>query len=85
MGWLGAKSYGRVYESVLHCRLAANSIQKHIKKGRSPKTFFPGLQVSRKDRVRRQRKLELPFNTCILHGVIAQRSVIDLIYHYIGL
>ena len=30
------------FKSVL-CRLAENSIQKHVKKGRCPKTFFPGL------------------------------------------
>ena len=29
----------------VYCRLAANSIQKHVKKGRCPKTFWPGLYM----------------------------------------
>ena len=33
-----------VFTSV-YLRLAANSIQKHVKKGRCPKTFWPGLQL----------------------------------------
>ena len=27
----------------VYCRLAANSIQKYVKKGRSPRKFWPGL------------------------------------------
>ena len=29
----------------VYCRLAANSIQNQLKKGRCPKTFWPGLYV----------------------------------------
>ena len=37
----GGEKLLRPFLSAL-CRLAENSIQKHLKKGRCPKTFFPG-------------------------------------------
>jgi len=43
----GAGRWGKnlvkaLFKSV-YCKLTANSIQKHVKKGRCPKTFWPGL------------------------------------------
>ena len=34
---------GGMFMIVYHHRLAVNSIEKHVKKGRCPKTFWPGL------------------------------------------
>ena len=39
---VGINPVKAVFSSV-YCRLAATSIQKHVKKGRSPRKFWPGL------------------------------------------
>ena len=41
-GAVGVNPVKAVFLSV-YCRLAANSIQKHLKKGKSPRKFWPGL------------------------------------------
>ena len=42
LGWGGGDLVKAVFMSV-YCGLAANSKQKHVKKGRCSKTFWPGL------------------------------------------
>ena len=37
------KNLGKAVFMSVYCRLAVNSIGKHVKKGRCPKTFWPGL------------------------------------------
>ena len=39
----GEKNLVKAVFMSVYCRLAANSIQEHVKKGRCPKTFWPGL------------------------------------------
>ena len=41
VGW--RKNLVKAVVMSVYCRLAANSIQKHVKKGKCPKPFWPGL------------------------------------------
>ena len=41
VGW--RKNLVKAVFMSVYCRLAANSIQRHVKKGKCPKPFWPGL------------------------------------------